>query len=112
MQNIDWDKQDRESFALFEKQCKEQMKRSTADRDFSQAVLNAKIWTKGIHPIRDENGAFVYSQHQTSMAACDGREDVSAVIQVQLPILKRLDRIEKLAFCCFIALPYVCFKVS
>lgn len=110
--DIDWEQQDRDSLARFEKQCRNQMTRSAADRDFSQACLNAKIWTKDLEPKRDEYGGLVYTKHQTSIGACEGREDISAVLQMQYPILKRLDFIKRLIVGCFIALLYVCYKVS
>ena len=96
---------------MLERDHQKAIKKSAADRDFAIACKNAKDWTRDLQPNRDADGQLVYAAQQTQDAACHAREDVSAVLQLQLPILKRLDMIEKIAMACLALLVYIAFKL-
>ena len=110
--SIDWKKNDEDARVQFEKDCKLQMKRSAADFDFSNATLNAKHWCKDFHPSRGEYGELKYTRQQVFEAACHSREDISAILQIQLPTLKRLDSIKKMLWVCMALLAYIAAKLS
>jgi len=108
----DWKQVQADLIAKFEKDCQQQMKLSAADRDFAKAGLNAKRWTEDLRPVMSKFGERIYSELQVAEAACLTREDVSAILQIQLPILRRLDSIKKLVWACLIVLLYVGYKLS
>ena len=110
--DFDWNKLDADALAKFEKDCRDQMKRSAADRDFAQAALNAKYSNHDLRPMRGEFGELKFSRQQVAEAACYAREDVSAVLQIQLPILKRLDTLKWLGWACFFLLLYIAYRLS
>ncbi len=109
-----WGQLDAEAETLFVHQMEEAQKRSQADRDFYGAALSAKRSSKSddLHPVRDEFGEMKYTLRQGVKAACFAREDISATLQIQLPILKRLDQLRGLLWGCLFALAYIGYKVS
>ena len=97
-----------------DKEAQKRMKRSAADKDFTGACVNAKKWAteNGLMPTRGDDGQLHYTPEQGVKAACHGREDICATLQIQLPILQRLDFIEKMMMICVLVLAYIAYKVS
>jgi hypothetical protein len=109
-----WKKIDEEAEISSSRQLEQAQKRSSADRDFYGAGLSAKRSAKNddLHPTRDQDGELKYTIQQGLKAACYAREDVSATLQIQLPILQRLDQIKSLLWVCLGLLAYLAYKVS
>ncbi len=97
-----------------DREAQKRMKRSAADRDFTLACVNAKKWAKenGLMPTRGEDGELRYTPEQGLRAACHGREDIGATLQIQFPILERLDAVYGLLKLCLVALAYIAYRVS
>lgn len=77
---------------------KQLMRESPANFDFYGAVLEAKKGAEldEIIAYPSKNLEMKYTVQQGLRAACHGREDTATVMIVQLAILKRLDKAEKL----------------
>jgi len=97
-----------------DKEAQKRMKRSAADRDFTVACVNAKKWAaeNGLMPTRGDDGELQYTRGQGLKAACHGREDICATLQIQFPILERLDAVYGLLKLCLLALAYITYRVS
>ncbi len=96
------------------KQMKEAQKRNAAAKDFYGAAISAKLSLKSddLLPYRNEDGEPTYSANQGAKAACFAREEVSSILQLQLPILERLDGIDSLVKVCLVVLIYIAYKVT
>ena len=88
------------------------MKQSAAHKDFYGSSLMAKRFNCDVIPFMDEHGEAQYSPEQGHKASCHGREDISAILLVQLPLLQRLDQIKSLLWVVVIALAYIAYKIS
>lgn len=112
--HVDYEKIDQDNEALFVKQMERGMKGGTADRIFYAAALTAHQATaaEGLIPTRNEDGDFVYSSQQGLKAACHAREDVVALVNIQLPALKLLHQVQLLLWGCLALLVYVAYRVS
>lgn len=109
-----WNEIDAENQRLFEMELEEAKKSSSAARDFFSAGLSARrsVREHELLPVRDENGEFVYTPQQAFKAACLAREDVVATLELQLAILKRLDRNHSLVWVAILILSYIAYRVS
>ena len=108
------EQEDAEWVEYHDKEAQKRMKRSAADRDFTVACVNAKKWAieNGLRPTRDEGGELQYTPKQGFKAACHGREDTCAILQIQFPILERLDSVSGLLKLCLLVLAYIAYRVS
>jgi hypothetical protein len=109
-----WDRVDAQHMELFRRGIEQQKKRGPAERDYAEAVDAAKRYAEQaeLFPRRTDDGELRYTVRQGLQAACQGREDAAAVLLVQLPILKRLDRIRGLLWACAGLLAYIAYRVS
>lgn len=109
-----WDRVDAQHMELFRRGIEQQKRRGAADREYADAVDMAKRFAEqaDLFPRRMDDGELRYTVRQGLQAACQGREDAAAVLLVQLPILKRLDRIRGLLWVCAGLLAYVAYRVS
>ena len=109
-----WKQIDEENEHFFEKQMEEAKKASAADRDFFGAAQIASRSAKQdqLLPVRYEFGEFRYTVQQGLKAACHAREDVCATLQIQLTVLKRLDRNRNLLWVAIAILGYVAYRLS
>lgn len=107
-------KLDEENERFFQKQIEEAKKSSDADRDFFSAAQIARQSVKydGLLPSRNEDGEAEYTAQQGFMAACQTREDVVAIVNIQRSILIRLDRNRNLLWCVICFLTYIAYRVS
>lgn len=105
---------DAEWVKYHDKEAQKRMKRSAADKDFTVACVNAKKWAteNGLMPTTGEGGELQYTPEQGFKAACHGREDTCAILQIQFPILERLDSVYGLLKLCSILLAYIAYRVS
>lgn len=112
--NIDSRETDDQSDRLFEDHMEEGKKASAAARDFFGAAQMARRQAKehGILPVRNKDGEFRWTIQQGLKAACHGREDISATLQIQLALLQRLDRNRNLLWVAIVILGYVAYRVS
>lgn len=87
---------------------------NAAAKTFCLAIADARKSAKfaGLRPYQLEGGELTYNNDQGAKAACHAMEDVSATLQIQLPILERLDRIATLLKICLAVLTYIAFRVS
>lgn len=91
----DWLEVDRIDSEKFDEQMSILMRTgSGAERDFYRAAWVARTWMKtdSLIPRRDESGVPHASYRQARLAACYAREDAAITVQLQLRILRRLDR--------------------
>ena len=88
------------------------MKQSAAHKDFYGSAVTAKRFNQEVIPFIDEHGEAQYSPEQSYKASCHGREDISAILLIQLPVLERLDQIKSLLWVVVIALAYIAYKIS
>lgn len=111
---IDYVKLDQDNEALFAKQMEEGMKAGPAERTFFTAGLAAhkSALSDGLVPSRDAEGELVYSAQQGLKAACHAREDVAAILNIQLPVLKLLHQMKLLMWGCLAVLIYIAYRVS
>ena len=86
--------QQAEANEVFYKDMEKAMKQSAAHKDFYNASVMAKRFSQDVIPFADEHGEFQYTPEQAYKAACHGREDIGAILMIQLPALQRLDRIK------------------
>jgi hypothetical protein len=109
-----WKQDEEEKDQLFENHMEEAKKASAADRDFYSAAQIARRSAKedGILPVRNEDGEFQYTIQQGLKAACHAREDITATVNIQLAILKRLDRNRNLLWAAIVLLGYVAYSLS
>lgn len=112
--HFDYVKLDQDNEALFIKQMEDGMKGGAAERVFYTAALTAhrSAAAEGLVPTRNEDGDFVYSSQQGLKAACHAREDVVALVNVQLPALKLLHQVKLLLWTCLAVLVYIAYRVS
>lgn len=89
-------------------------RQNAAAKTFCTAIVDARKAAKfeGLRPYQLESGELTYNPVQGAKAACLSVEDVSATLQMQLPILKRLDVIATLLKVCLAVLFYVAYRVS
>ena len=99
---------------LFENHMDEAKTTSAAARDFFGAAQGARRQAEdnGILPVRNKDGEFRWTIQQGLKAACHAREDISATLQIQLAILKRLDRNRNLLWVAIAILGYVAYRNS
>lgn len=107
-------KMDEESERFFEKQMEDAKKSSAADRDFFSAAQVARYSVKqdGLLPTRNEDGEAEYTAQQGFMAACQAREDVIAIANIQRSLLLRLDRNRNLLWGVICLLTYIAYRLS
>ncbi|MFV0678586.1 hypothetical protein [Variovorax sp. tm] len=112
--HVDYAKLDQDNEALFVKQMEQGMKAGAAERVFYGAALTAhrSAAAEGLSPVRNEDGDFVYSSQQGLKAACHAREDVVALVNIQLPALKLLHQVKLLLWGCLAVLVYIAYRVS
>lgn len=96
----DWKQVDAQNQIRFREQMDQARKQGSAERDFYGAAISARnsVEADNLLPRRDEFGDLHYTVRQGLMAACLAREDVATTAQVQLAILKRLDRNRNLLY--------------
>jgi hypothetical protein len=109
-----WKQIDEEGEQIYEKDMEEAKKGSAADRDFFTSCQIARNSAKqnGIYPVRNEYGEFRWTIQQGLKAACHGREDIAAILQIQLALLHRLDRNRNLLYAAIALLGYVAYRLS
>jgi hypothetical protein len=112
--NESWKQIDEENELLYEKRMEGAKKASAADRDFFGAVQSARRSVKQdeLLPVRDEFGELRYTVRQGLKAACYAREDASATLELQRPVLRRLDRIQDTLWVVLAFLAYIAYRVS
>jgi hypothetical protein len=112
--DFDWKKIDADHEQQFEKDMDAAKKRNAADRDFFGAAQLARRSTKldELLPIRNEYGDFEYTQQQAFKAACHGREDAAATLQLQRALLVRLDRNRTLLWLAIGLLAFIAYRLS
>ena len=110
----DWNEDDDDYEVDFLKRTNEAMKNSAAHRVFFSATKEARYQARdnGILPGRNEDGDYWYEVQQGLKAACHGREDISATLQIQLAVLQRLDRNRNILWVVIILLAYVAYRLS
>ena len=103
-----------ENEARFFEQMQDAQKRNAAARDYYGAVMFSKRSAKqdDLLPYRYKDGEFTYTAQQGVKAAVHAREEVCTILQLQLPILQRLDSISNLLRACLVVLVYVAYKVT
>jgi len=86
---------------------------SAAAKTFFTAIVDARKTanSEGLRPYQLEGGGWNHNASQGAKAACLATEDASATLQIQLSILKRLDRIATLLKICLAFLAYIAYKV-
>ena len=111
---IDYVKLDQDNETLFAKQMEEGMKGGSAERMFFAAGLAAhkSAISDDLMPSRDGEGELVYSAQQGLKAASHAREDVAAILNIQLPALKMLHQVKMLLWGCLAVLVYIAYRVS
>lgn len=111
---LDYAKLDQDNESLFLKQMERGMKGGAAERTFYAAALTAHqaAATEGLIPRRNEDGDLVYSSQQGMKAACHAREDIVALVNIQLPTLKLLHQVKMLLWGCLAVLVYIAYRVS
>ena len=89
-------------------------RQNAAAKTFCTAIVEARKTAnfEGLRPYQLEGGQLGYNAAQGAKAACLIAEDASATLQMQLPILKRLDGIATLLKICLAALAYIAYRVS
>jgi hypothetical protein len=110
----DWKQTAEENERLFENHMEEAKKASAAARDFFGAAQIARHSARenGILPIPNKHGEFRHTIQQGLKTACHAREDVAAALQIQLAVLKRLDRNRNLLWVAIVLLGYVAYRLS
>ncbi|AIF46123.1 hypothetical protein HY57_02065 [Dyella japonica A8] len=113
MDPIDWNAKDREANAAWELLISDGIKRGGADKDFFESVLFARRQAQadGDMPSRTQYGELKYSRDQIARAAAHGREDIAAVLAIQLKVLKRLSSLRALAWLAIALLAYIAYRV-
>ena len=83
-------------------------------KTFCGAIVAARrsVIFEGLRPYRIDDGELTYSAAQGAKAACLAMEDVAATLQIQMPILERLNGISILLKICLTVLAYIAYKVS
>lgn len=109
-----WKQIDEDNERQFEKDMEAAKKGSAANHTFFTAGQLARRSVKEheLLPHRNQDGEFRYTVHQGLRAACHSREDVSAILQIQLAVLHRLDRNRNLLWVAIVLLAYVAYRLS
>ena len=89
-------------------------KKGGVDAEFAEACAfaRAEAGRSDLIPQRTEDGELKYRVSQGLKAACHGREDMVATLMLQRSILRRLSRIERLAWLGVATLGYVAYRLA
>lgn len=113
-ESIDWRALRAKGQAHAEKQVAAAAKGGSVAKDFYGAGLIAirAAAQDGLQPEIDEYGETRYTAQQGRKAACHAREDVTAILIIQQAVLRRLQGLRIIAWCCLAALIYIALRVS
>jgi hypothetical protein len=113
-EEIDWKAKGAEADSFAEKQISDAAAKGAVNRDFYGAALFALRSARQdeILPAIGEYGESKYTVQQGLKAACHARQDVTAILAIQMSLLQRLQGLRVLAWVCMGFLAYIAYRVS